>query len=177
MNEFKIGDKLRLKFDGLGPNVPANSVLTCIEDDEPVDGFRLSGEEVSIRWANSHKDYFELITGKESTAKWLKENAWFIRTGSPEKSFAVQEWLFDHGMEWHNGEQAFFNYKEQYLGNVGDTFGTSGGAGKEVTLEFETIVKSFTLPAVETEQEKKIRELQETIDKASAQIKAIKEGM
>jgi len=47
---------------------------------------------------------------------------------------------------------------------------------KEIKLTFKTTIDSVTFPEVETEQQIKMKQLQETIDKAAKQIKELKEG-
>ena len=138
------------------------------------------------------KDDIELVQDeKESTSVWLKENKWFIRTGSPEKSVQTQKWLFEHGIGWADSPKDSFNiYGTQhkaltntYGGPATDTIMWSvdndwiASIAQEITLEFETILKSVKLPEAPkpTEQELRIIELEKTIAQASAQIKQLKE--
>jgi hypothetical protein len=48
-------------------------------------------------------------------------------------------------------------------------------ARKEIKLTFKTVIDSVIFPEVETEQEKKLKELEETIKKAQDQIKELQE--
>lgn len=187
MEEFIIGDMLKVVTEGLGDNVPVGSVLTCVNE-SPISGFFLSNDKVNLFWANSHKYHFEFLgNSKDQTSAWLKENKWFIRTGSPEKSKLVQEWLFEHGCEWLYGKKLQSGFNEQLLTNTNCVGGHEEHIlfstyektnAKEITIEFETVVKSVKLPEVApklTEQQLKIEQLQATIDKAQQELKELKE--
>jgi hypothetical protein len=131
---------------------------------------------------------------KEYISNFLKENKWFIRTGNPEKSKLVQEWLFEHGIGWRGCGEGFTIYGTYHpmltntCGNdATDTIMWSADNDKtvevaqEIKLEFETVIKSVKLPEptpkepVLTEQQIKIAQLEDTIAKASAQINQLKE--
>ena len=184
MHKFKIGDKVKRIGE------PFGSVK--VGDIETVETVRGSGSiELVDHFYVYDPKYFELVQDeKESTSAWLRENKWFIRTGSPEKSKLVQEWLFEHGIHWAgNPKDSFDIYGTQHkiLTNTRgmqatdtimwsvDKYRTSGA--QEITLEFETVVKSVKLPEAPkpTEQGLRIIELEATIAQASAQIKQLKE--
>ena len=124
---------------------------------------------------------------KEIMSKWLRENAWYIKPKNPAESEAAHKWLFEHGVEWWNGKYVQLTEK-MYLANVhtdGDIspylMQTDNREGvhysaQEVKIEFETIVKSVTLPSVpmKSEQEIKIEEIEDIISKAYEQIKQLK---
>jgi hypothetical protein len=185
MHKFKIGDKVRR----IGK--PFGSVK--VGDIETVETVRGNGSiELVNRFYVYDPEYFDLVQDeKESISKFLRENKWFIRTGSPEKSKLVQEWLFERGMEWLYDKKNVSDFKEKYLTNTSGTgvlspwimHGTSDKTNaQEITLEFETVVKSVKLPEVapkpteqESQQELRIIELEKTIAQASAQIKQLKE--
>lgn len=186
LKEFIIGDMLKVITEGLGNNVPVGSVLTCINE-SPIPGFFLSNDKVNLFWANGHKYHFEFMGNiKDQTAKFLKENKWFIRTGSPEKSFATQTWLFEHGYGWLIGKNNVSDFNEKYLTNTSTTGELSqyimhGNSDKtnaqEIKIEFETIVKSVKLPEVApklTEQQLKIIELEGIINDAKSKIEELK---
>jgi hypothetical protein len=110
MNKFKVGDKVKRtygEFKGMKVGdvgiVKGLTHFSCMT----LEGY--DGEH--------DMDKFRLVDEKESTSAWLKENKWFIRTGSPEKSKLVQEWLFEHGMMWNFGK-AFRNWGEECLTNT-----------------------------------------------------------
>lgn len=175
MNKFKAGDKVkRICSSHEGMTIGDVAIVRMMENGS---NMYLEGYGYSHDPGN-----FELVeeTEKESTAKWLKQNKWWIKCESQAELDLINPWLKENfgdtlGVrvpdiikyvcnDFTYPNLVFWGYEDK-------------PKNQEITLEFGTIVKSFTLPVVETEQEKKIRELQETIDKASAQIKAIKEGM
>lgn len=140
----------------------------------------VSGVDVKVNKEVDKDDWclgrrFELVQQFD-----LKKNPWFIRTGTKEKSEAAQKWLFEQGVEWSLDSKTIRDYSEEYLTNTYTNgllsdhlahgiFGAHKSA-KEIILEFETTVKSVTHPSIETEQDKKIKELKETIDKAQQQL-------
>ena len=187
MNKFKAGDKVKVLKATLGTYWYAERIG---------DVFTLSSQIGNNGWrvveggdsCLSTKDIELYVDEKESTSAWLKENNWFIRTGSPEKSKLVQEWLFERGMEWIYGKKLQSGFNEQLLTNtncMGEhekyiLFSTTYEKtnAQEITLEFETVVKSVKLPEVApklTEQQLKIEQLQATIDKAQQELKELRE--
>lgn len=188
MSKFKAGDKVRIikatNKSALYSNLIGNvyTLLYKVTDTIQVGSWAVQEE---VDWF-IREDDIELE--KESISKFLKENKWFIRTGSVEKSELVQEWLFEHGYGWVIGKNSVSDFKEKYLTNTSDSgelskyimHGNSDKTNaKEITLEFETVVKSVKLPEApkKTEQQLRIEELETTIAQASAQIKQLKEGV
>ena len=182
MKGFKAGDKVRrIAGEHEGMVVGDIAVVTHLDSV----GIRLEGFEYQHDPEN-----FELVKNeKEIISKWLKENAWYmyIKPNNPAGSKAVQKWLFEHGVEWWNWKYVHLTGK-MCLTNV-DTDGEIGiylmqtdnregvhYSAHEVKIEFETIVKSVTLPSVpmKSEQEIKIEEIEAIISKAYEQIKQLK---
>lgn len=187
MNKFKVGDKVKIISAGL---------CTYWYADRIGDVFTLSSQISNGDWrvvedrdgCLSMNDIELYMDEKESTSAWLKSNKWYIRTGCPEKSKLVQAWLFEHGMEWLYGKKLQSGFNEQLLTNTNCMGGHEEHIlfsttyektnAQEITLEFETVVKSVKLPEVEpkkTEQQLKIEQLQATIDKAQQELKELKE--
>lgn len=125
---------------------------------------------------------------KESIARFLREQKWFIHTGSPEKSKLVQEWLFEHGVkwQWHSGFNN--NPGEKLLTNTYDDGEKNGYIlfsvdsnkynAQEIKLEYATIIKNVQLPEIapkKTEAQLQIEKLETTIAQASDQIQQLKE--
>lgn len=181
MSGFKIGDtviRIAGRHVGMSPGDTAKISGFCGDD------FYLEGYGNSTHtWAN-----FDLVQDeKESISKFLRENKWYIHTGSPEKSFATQTWLFEHGMEWNSGDKLFHKYGEDCISSsteYGVLFCTSSvsyarGTGcKEIKIEFQTVVKSAKLPEIppkKTEQQLRIEELEAIISKAQEQVAKLKE--
>lgn len=48
----------------------------------------------------------------------LKTQPWFIKTETPEKYVAAQEWLFSKGLVWRGGDNWVSEYYRHYLTNV-----------------------------------------------------------
>ena len=183
MNKFKAGDKVQRTCGELkGMKVGDVSAVTGLA--------RFSCMTLEGYDGEHDMDNFKLVDEKESTSVWLKENKWFIRTGSPEKSKLVQEWLFEHGCEWlYDGKNAQTGFNDALLTNT-DYDGnkekyimfsksdSKDNNAQEIVLELETTIKSVQLPDVtpkKTEQQLRIEELEATIAQASAQIKQLKE--
>lgn len=174
---FKIGDKVKCKNESSTLQLVAGKVYkitdVCrhyVKVDKPID---------SDDWCLASR--FELVEEKPQFD--LKKNPWFIRTGTKEKSEAAQKWLFEQGVHWWHGME-IKDHGEKYLTNADSSGVTSSyilqgrlgahASAQEIILEFEIVVKSVTYPVVETEQDKKIKELQQTIEKAQKQIEELK---
>jgi hypothetical protein len=188
MNKFKAGDKVKR----IGK--PFGSVK--VGDIETVETVRGNGSiELVDHFYVYDPKYFELVQDeKESTSAWLKENKWFIRTGSPEKSVQTQKWLFEHGIDWAGHPKDSFDiYGTQHemltntrCGQATDTIMWSvdndrtAFIAQEITLEFETVVKSVKLPEApkpteqESQQKLRIIELEGIINDAKNKIEELK---
>jgi len=116
----------------------------------------------------------------------IKTDPWFIRVNSKQEFEVIQDWLQEN-----YGTCLSSNYYSSmvYLtnsyadGGVREDFVMHGSSDplekqalKEIKLTFKTTIDSVTFPEVETEQQIKMKQLQETIDKAAKQIKELKEG-
>lgn len=185
MKQFKKGDKVK-RVAGYHEGMQVGDTAV-VRQQASFDRLCLEGYE-----SPHDPENFELVQdNKESIKQFLKENKWFIRTGSPEKSKLVQEWLFDHGCEWlHDGKNAQTDFNDALLTNT-DYYGTkekcimfsksdSKTNAQEIVLEFETIVKSVQLPEVaskKTEAQLKLEELQKIIEDAQNKIDELKGEM
>lgn len=129
----------------------------------------------------------------------LKTQPWHIKVKSPEENYAAQKWLFSQGLTWCNGDVDVDCLHSKILSNyfarqrkVNDIEvnheGFMHGAypsefnndDYELELQFEEkiVVVDFTFPTVkESPEQKKIRELEETIAKAQEQINKLKGEM
>lgn len=117
----------------------------------------------------------------------LKTQPWFIRINSPEESKVVQEWLFSNGIVWGGGCFEARNLWAQYLTNI-DVDGEIRGvimwchedigiheSAKELKFNFKSVIDSVEYPEYETETQKQLKELEQTIKKAQEQIAQLKE--
>ena len=170
---FKAGDKVVCVDSSYSEGHLVECVHYIIDDVDDAEGVIING----YWW---YPNRFKFVEEKPQFD--LKKNPWFIRTGTKEKSEAAQKWLFEQGMSWSGARgNVILNFGEDYLVNVsGNGYvgkyvmwcsdSSPHASAKEIVLEFETVVKSVTYPVVETAQDKKIKELKETIDKAQQQL-------
>lgn len=187
MSNFKVGDKVKVIRAGLDSYGYADKIGQV---------FTLAKQLNHQEWLTTERsdrvlgeDDIELVQDeKERISKFLKENKWFIRTGSPEKSVQVQKWLFDHGVKWQWSSGFNINSGEKFLTNTYDEgtkhdyilFSTdsSRNIGQEIKIEFETTVKSVQLPEMttkKTEAQLKLEELERTIEEVQRHIAKLKE--
>ena len=125
----------------------------------------------------------------------LKKDRWFIRINSVEESIAAQQWLFEQGITWSDGSGHPLKEKEvrvltNYWDNSSQEINLAGfmfseelycdkhwNSKYEIKLIFKQklSVSDVIYPTKESPQQAKIRELEETINKAQEQIKQLKE--
>jgi len=125
------------------------------------------------------------------TAFDIQKDKWFVRINSEEECKAVQEWAFAQGFHWFNGK-----VRKDYNSWSSDTGGKAIGFGHfsrsslgqapvsywmqndhhEIKLTFRTemYVDEVQFPVVESAQQKRLRELEETIEAAQRQIAEIR---
>lgn len=181
-SKFKAGDKVRLvkaskpkywHIDMIGETF-------TLERKDKYLGWYLEGDNYNVL----QEEDIELVQDeKQSTAKWLKENKWWIKCESKLQFELINQWLEENSglrcqCNFHESIKVITNFnssgkKDYIMWNDRDNYPKEN----KIKIEFETVVKSVTLPTIESEKDKKIRELQETIELAANQIKAIKEGM
>lgn len=125
----------------------------------------------------------------------LKRDRWFIRINSVEESIAAEEWLFEQGITRCNGVdrpveknevKVLTNYwlnSSQEINPAGFMFSQAPyyngyrDSEYEIKLTFKQklSVSDVIYPTKDSPQQAKIRELEETINKAQQQIKQLKE--
>lgn len=172
MKTFKAGDKVIRTVNFGHHKVGDTGVVESVVD--AGHGLMLKGSRQRFEASS-----FELIPEPSPLTIFLKTHPWFIRTGTPEKSEAAQKWLFGNGLSWNSGCNSVIPSLGLSIlsGCKGSRFWSDDYAPagvEEITLEFETVVKSFKLPEVKTQQEKLIEDLEETIKKAQQQIEGLK---
>ena len=180
MHKFKVGDWIKRTGDNYkGVNKGDTKQVVQLVPDV---GIRFYGDNVVY-----DQMFFELVQDeKESTSAWLKENKWWIRCKSQLEFELINNWLEENACircQCNPPESCKiitnFNsngMKNYVMWNDRDNYPKES----EITLEFETVVKSVKLPEVApkpTEQELHIIELEATISKAQEQVKKIKEEM
>lgn len=122
----------------------------------------------------------------------MSKHKWFIAAADLEEVFAVQEWLLSKGYSWSHLPACTvrtdindweFPYAIGMGHFSGDCLGQASvgywqNAGHhEVKVTFKKIVADCEYPVVESEQEKQIKALEETIQKAQEQIQNLKKSM
>lgn len=194
MAKFKVGDEVVIVKSSKPSYWYANRIgekFTVLDDNSQFNSNPFHVKLESCRWADEGDLASTSEFEKESTSKWLKENRWYIRTGSVEKSSAVQAWLFENDIKWNCGDKVIrTGYGDAILSGEGGSFWVAGYCyepddiafitdKKEITIEFQTVVKSVCLPEQPkpTEKQLKIQELEETIAKAQDQVQKLKEKM
>ena len=117
----------------------------------------------------------------------LKTQPWFIRVNNEEEFEAVNKWVKENAeyelfTPYFDGMVAISNTDDE--GDVwvrlmyvkdGSRIVRSNITCHEIKVNFKTVIDSVEFPIVESEQQKKIRELQETIETAKRQIEELKE--
>ena len=115
----------------------------------------------------------------------IKADPWFIRVNSKQEFEVIQDWLEEnYGCILISNYSSAFEYLTNTAsdGQVEEAFVMHGQGNplettsrKEIKLTFKTTIYSVTFPEVETEQQIKMKQLQETIDKAARELKELRE--
>lgn len=181
-SKFKIGDRVVCVDDsGYTEFYVVNGAIYTVVDkwwDE------CESDEVSIRDVTEYPNDFKLH--KEEPVKQfdMKTQPWFIRVNNEQEFNLAKEWAISCGIEYNDYGVSPENviaictankYPAQehfYYLVAGETPNKNA---KEIKLKFKTIIDSVEWPVVESEKDKKIRELKETIEAAAKQIKELEE--
>lgn len=186
MNKFKQGDKVKCNRS-LWSGVGVGDVLEVKDNFTTTDGLWYAGEGfVNTKWLNrADRRLFELVP--ETPMFDMKTTPWYIRVNSQAEFDAAVNFALAQGCRENR-------YNSAYLPNVTRAIGTSlrdddlflfdteqfywlgedsltEVLGRhEIKITFKTVVDKVEYPAVESETQKQIRELKETIEKAQQQI-------
>jgi len=170
-NWYKVGSEFTIRSDSF-IDYEANTVCYRVEE--------FSDNNIWIQ-----ADHFNLVKEEPKQMFNIKTDPWFIRVNSEQEFDAVQDWL-----EENYGERMRANYgtymkwltntqcdgyvsSKLVMHGTGDPLKTT--PRKEIKLTFKTTIDSVQYPAVETEQQIKMKQLQETIDKAARELKELRE--
>lgn len=180
MKDFNVGDTLKLKE--LLPTCPVGSVVTVVAADNPIAGYFVSRTEVSKAWANSHKDYFEVVARQFD----FTNDPWYIHIQTKEHYEAVKDWLAtEHKINampigWCAGGVYLTNIYSNGDKSAKQVLWSSRKNGvspkaQRISLQFKTKteVVQVTYPTIvkeETESQRLLKELQQQI--AELQAKA-----
>lgn len=117
---------------------------------------------------------------------------WFIAVADLEEAVAVQEWLRSNGFTWgglhqNNIRTDMKDWQLPYAIGRGHFSGVGLGQESvgywmkqghhEVKVTFKKTVADCEYPVLESEQEKQIKALEETIQKAQEQIQNLKKSV
>jgi hypothetical protein len=113
----------------------------------------------------------------------MKKEPWFIRYNNEEEFNLVQEWLdknYGEPMDCHYVSYSKYITNAAESGYLFETpkYGRNEkieSYAKEIKLTFKTIVDSVEWPEVESEAQKKIKELEQTINSAKVQIEQLEQ--
>jgi len=183
MSKFKIGDKVRCSYKQyFGEDNGIIGTVTHINGQRMTVNNLLSHEVDFIMFGGA----FELVEEDKTPDFDLKTMPWVIYVSSEAENKAALEWLFEMGMNWAFSPNEILWYGQEQLTNVGSDgeierhimhgIGKAEPEAKEIKLKYETktSVVGVEWSVVETEKDKAIRELEETINNAKLQIEALK---
>ena len=188
MSNLKVGMRVKAVTDYPENNFKRISVGdfgTVTGFDEYVKDF------VRVHFDNGRREEFydwrvEPVTEEPKQMFNIKTDPWFIRVNSKQEFEVIQDWLQEN-----YGEKIRANYgthmkwltNTQYDGHINSKLLVMHGSGdplettsrKEIKLTFKTTIDSVEYPVVETEQQIKMKQLQQTIDKAARELKELRE--
>ena len=184
MLKFKAGDKVKyIGEDFMGLYINTEEVYTVLS---------CNAEYLKLKeiiYSHSYKvENFVHVKVKEEPKQMfnIKTDPWFILVNSKQEFEVIQDWLEENygekiranygtHMKWLTNTQhdGYINSKLLVMHGAGDPLKTT--ARKEIKLTFKTTIDSVTFPEVESEQQIKMKQLQETIDKAARELKELRE--
>lgn len=176
MNKFKQGDKVKCNRN-LCSGVDVGDVLEVKDDFTTTGGLWYAGEGfVNTKWLNrADRRLFELVP--ETPMFDMKTMPWYVQVSNEAEFNAVVEFAKSQGLSPKSDVSG--NYSDICFGLFGIVAGDGNGHylrqkstldRDEIKLTFKTVVDKVEYPAVESETQKQIRELKETIEKAQQQI-------
>jgi len=119
----------------------------------------------------------------------LMKDKWFFAPRTKEEGIAFQKWAFSKGLSWSTSATTVQNnLGTESIGGNGHSKGRLGHASYawykdrghvQISPRFKTevFVDSVELPDLESQQQKQIRELEETIARATQQIQELKKDI
>lgn len=182
MSKFKVGDKIR----HVGPwkNWPDS----YYEITEVLNSYYHCG--ISRTLTKQYENYFELVEEKQMFD--MKNNYWFIEVHNEEESKAAQQFAFDNGVVWCGDDPEQYYNLPHYPCKIGQSsydrmgkmaYGVDTERNKskykEIKLTYKTVttVDKVEWPVVESETQKKLRELEEQQRKIAEDIAKLRESL
>ena len=145
---------------------------------------------VHVHFDNGRREEFydwrvEPVTEEPKQMFNIKTDPWFIRVNSKQEFKVIQDWLQEnYGYSLITSYNTSFEYltNTSCTGQIEEAFVMHGRGNplettsrKEIKLTFKTTIDSVEYPVVETEQQIKMKQLQQTIDKAARELKELRE--
>ena len=145
---------------------------------------------VRVHFDNGRREEFydwrvEPVTEEPKQMFNIKTDPWFIRVNSKQEFKVIQDWLQEnYGYSLITSYNTSFEYltNTSCTGQIEEAFVMHGRGNplettsrKEIKLTFKTTIDSVQYPEMETEQQVKMKQLQETIDKAARELKELRE--
>ena len=145
---------------------------------------------VHVHFDNGRREEFydwrvEPVTEEPKQMFNIKTDPWFIRVNSKQEFEVIQDWLQEnYGCSLITSYNTAFEYltNTSCTGQIEEAFVMHGRGNplettsrKEIRFTFKTTIDSVTFPEVESEQQIKMKQLQETIDKAARELKELRE--
>ena len=186
MSYFKVGDKVRCigsqTANGEQIDVGYVGTITHVASDGAIVVDNMFGHMGNaVCWPEA----FEKIKEEPKQMFNIKSDPWFIRVNSEQEFNVIQDWLQEnYGCSLITSYKTAFEYltNTSCTGQIEEAFVMHGRGNplettsrKEIKFTFKTTIDSVTFPEVESEQQIKIKQLQETIDKAARELKELRE--
>lgn len=188
MSNLKVGMRVKAVTE-----YPENNFKRIsVGDFGTVTGFNEHVKDfVRVHFDNGRREEFydwrvEPVTEEPKQMFNIKTDPWFIRVNSEQEFEVIQDWLEENygekiranygtHMKWLTNAQCdgYINSKLLVMYGSGEPLATT--PRKEIKLTFKTTIDSVQYPEMETEQQVKMKQLQETIDKAARELKELRE--
>lgn len=182
MSEFKVGDRV-IRTGGTVCGVTNGRSYVVTE----TGNFSIKVEGLVSWFSTSYFKLYEEEQEMKSNIEQfdMKTQPWYIRVNNEEEFNLVQEWLKDNFGKCLN---QYFKKNNMLLTNLSSNLGITDEVfwannmdyvrslnPKEIKFNLKIVIDSVVFPTVESEKDKQIRELQNTIELAQKQINRLKE--
>lgn len=184
MNQFKVGDIVRRiernNFDALGTWVLKVGTICKVIDVIGYSSIRVEAKGVPAD-VGHNAYFFELV--KESEMFDMKKNPWYIEV-SKETFPSIQKWLLEEygtklACDYFPSLRVLTNARDD--GIVVNNFVMWSSELPENALEikftFKTTIDKVSLPEVESEAQKKLRELEEQQRQLADEIEKLRKSL
>lgn len=191
MSKFKVGDKVFLKKHSCSMNAPIGTIAI-------VTGY--SNSWLTVAWStdvhqnngNYYECDFELLQENKMQEFDMKTMPWWISVKSEAEFESAKEFIKSKGLNMYEIDNCrSLNYVGCAITNffveditpvatvLNGKIATSKlhTSGREIKLTFKTVIDNVEYPVVESETQKKLRELEEQQRELADKIAKIRENM